>query len=318
MIVLGLLAGLALGELWFRIVKPPPRRQMVRSTHCVRTAFGVPIWGCENRERTDRHNRACVEQHPERTRVLFFGSSITYGSNLTASEAFTTALEARLNELRPTPGFCIMNFAEPGFSFEQKFAAARTEVPRYRPALILWEDWAEWSTYSMIGDTAYGTTGLRIRPDGFIGLEGVPDGINRFLFTNSRLYEYIVLIYAEPNSERPSREIDTAEAFIKTRLVEVPRLARSVGAKLAFYLAPPLDRPFTETVASLPDWHEVLLDFARAQHVPAYTLQQELLSHDYLTVRMDDCCHYNAAGHQALVPIMERIVLEQLEGKPTT
>src|SRR5262245_31241738 len=119
-ILLGLVIGLVVAEIWFRIAKPSPSRQMVRGFYCMREIFGVPVWGCEDAEHTDRHNRVCVEQHPERTRVLFFGSSITYGSGLTAAQAFTTALEARLNELRPSPGFCLLNFAEPGFSFEQK------------------------------------------------------------------------------------------------------------------------------------------------------------------------------------------------------
>jgi hypothetical protein len=33
-------------------------------------------------------------------------------------------------------------------------------------------------------------------------------------------------------------------------------------------------------------------------------------------MRQDPCCHYNAEGHRALVPFMERIVLQQLDGKP--
>ena len=69
-------------------------------------------------------------------------------------------------------GFCILNFAQAGFSFEQKYVIARQEVTRYRPALIMWEDWVEWMDYSLIGDTAYGTTTYHVRPDGFIGVAG--------------------------------------------------------------------------------------------------------------------------------------------------
>jgi len=310
-ILIGLFAGLVVAEMWARIGKPMPRRQMIRG-YCLRSLDGVPVWGCEDDPENVRHrNRACVEQHPERMRVLFFGSSITYGSGLPATEAFTTALEARLNALRPTPGFCVLNFAQPGFSFEQKYAVAREEVPRYRPALIMWEDWAEWFDYKLIGDTAYGIRDLRVRPDGFIGIAGVPDGINRMLFLNSRFYQYLTLMFAE---EIPGQaEVDVATVFANTRLIQVARLAQSVGAKLALYLAPPLDRPFSETAANLPGWHAVLLDFAQAQGIPMYALQRELIDQDYLQLRMDPCCHYNADGHSALVPIMERIVLEQLD-----
>jgi hypothetical protein len=317
-ILLASLIGIAIAEAWFRIVKPSPSRQMVRGFYCLRVLHGVPIWGCEDTDHTDRHNRRCVEQHPERLRVLFFGSSITFGSGLTAAEAFTTALEARLNESRPTPGYCVLNFAEPGFSFEQKFAVAREEVARYRPALVMWEDWAEWFNYTLIGDTAYGTYDLRVRPDGYIGIAHVPDALNRFLFRHSRLYEYFTLIYAEQAPQEPfsgSPDLYVATKFVNSRLVEVPRLAESVGAKLVFYLAPPLDRSFAETTQSPPGWHSVIVDFARERRLPAYLLQKELIDHDYLEVRDDPCCHYNAAGHRALVPIMSRIILEQLDGK---
>jgi hypothetical protein len=311
---LGLLASLALAETWIRIARPLPRRQMVRG-NCLRSVEGVPVWGCENnREDSERQHRACVDQHPERTRILFFGSSITYGSELAAAEAFTTALEARLNEVRPTPGFCVLNFAYPGFSFEQKYAVARAEVARYRPALIMWEDWVEWMDYTLIGDTAYGTVDLAVRPDGFIGIAGVPDGLNRALLLHSRLYEYLTISGLGESLNRPS-EHEEATAFANQRLIKVSQLAQSVGARLVLYLAPPLERPFTETAASPPDWHSVVLDFARAHAIPAYLLQRELIDQDYLTLRMDPCCHYNAEGHRALVPVMQRIVLQELDAR---
>jgi hypothetical protein len=246
--------------------------------------------------------------------VLFFGSSITFGSNLRADETFTTALEARLNAVQPTPGFCVMNFAQAGFSFEQKYAVARVEVSRYRPALIMWENWVEWMDYSLIGETAYGTAGYRVRPDGYIGMAGVPDALNRTLLLHSRLYEYLTLAAGE-GAPRPPGDAEVRE-FAATRLPRVVQLAKESHAKLVMYPTPPLDRPFSELAASLPDWHAVLLDFGRAHGVPVYPLERELIDQDYRRVRQDPCCHYNAEGHRALVPIMERIILEQLVSPP--
>jgi hypothetical protein len=266
----------------------------------------VPVWEYS----TDRYNRQCAVEHPERTRVLFFGSSITFGSGLRADETFTTALEARLNHVQPKPGFCVMNFAQAGFSFEQKYAVARSEAERYLPALIMWEDWVEWMDYSMIGETAYGTSGYKIRPDGFIGMAGVPDVLNRALLLHSRFYEYLTLAAGE-GIPRPEGDLE-ARAFAATRLPRVVQLAQDLHAKLVLYPTPPLDRPFSETTASLPDWHAILVDFGRAHGVPVYPLQRELIDQDYLRVRQDPCCHYNAEGHRALVPVMERIILEQL------
>lgn len=298
----------ALVEYWARSGKWLPRRQIVRG-YGLHSVDGVPVW----EQDTDRQHRACVEQHPERTRILFFGSSITFGVSLNADQAFTAALEAQLNQLRPSPGFCVLNFAQPGFSFDQKYAVARLEVPRYKPALIMWEDWVEWNDYRLIGEAAYGVGDLRVRSDGYIGLPGVPDGLNRVLFSYSRFYEFLVLAMGE---RAPQGTENGIIAFARDRLVGVPALARQAGAKLAMYLAPPLDVPFEVTAASPPDWHVILLDFARTHGIPVYVLQRELVDQDYLKLRLDPCCHFNAEGHRALVPVMERIVLEQLDRPP--
>lgn len=301
----GLILGLGLAELSVRVFKWTPPMQIVRG-YGLHEVDGVPVW----EQASDRHNRACVDAHPERTRLLFFGSSITFGVGLAAAETFTAALQERLNAAQPTPGFCVLNFAQPGFAFQQKYAVARAEVARYRPALILWEDWVEWREYRLIGDAAYGLGDLRVRPDGFVGMAGVPDAINRLLFAHSRLYEYLTLSLGE-RVERPSGPWELP-AFFDAHLAEVVQLAQSVGARLVLYLAPPLDQPFAATDAAPPDWHGPILDFARTHGVPAYRLQHELRDQDYLALRLDPCCHFNAAGHRALVPVMERIVLEQL------
>ena len=176
LILVGTIAGFAIAETWVRTSKWTPPLQIVRG-YGVHLQDGVPLW----EKSTSRHNRDCVEQHPERIRILFFGNSITYGIGLKASQVFTAALQDRLNALRPSPGFCVLNFAQPGFAFQQKYAVARTEVARYRPALIMWEDWVEWQGYRMIGDAAYGTRDLAVRPDGFVGFAIAPDFLNRVL-----------------------------------------------------------------------------------------------------------------------------------------
>ena len=303
-VLLGLVAGLVIAEALVRWFKPRPRVQMVRG-YGLHLVGDVPVWEYS----ADRYNRECAVQHPERTRVLFFGSSITFGTGLRADETFTTALETNLNSVRPTPGFCVMNFAQAGFSFEQKYAVARIEVERYRPALIMWEDWVEWMDYSMIGETAYGTSGYKIRPDGFIGMAGVPDALNRALLLHSRFYEYLTLAAGEGVARD---ELQAKRAFVATRMPRVVQLAQDVQAKLVLYPAPPLDRPFSETDAAPPDWHTMLVAFGRAHDVPVYPLEHELIDQDYLRVRQEPCCHYNAEGQRALVPVMERIILEQL------
>lgn len=309
LVVAGGIIGCLAAEAWIRISKPVPRAQVVRGNG-LHMLDGVPVWEYA----VDRYNRECAERHPQRKRILFFGSSITFGSDLSAEEVFTTGLEARLNQLRPQPGFCVLNFAQPGFSFEQKRVIAQREVARYRPTLILWEDWVEWLDYKQIGDAAYGVGGFVVRPDGFIGIAGVPDAINRFLFLHSRFYEYATLTMGESSIRVPGPSEDEVVAeFVAKRLGQIPQLAQASGAKLVMYLAPPLDQSFPETATNLPGWHSLLLEFARQHNVPAYPLQRQLVDRDYLELRLDPCCHYNASGHRALVPIMERFVLESLD-----
>jgi hypothetical protein len=305
-VLFGVSVGLFLVELSFRRLKWTPPAQVVRG-HGLHEVDGVPVW----EEATDRYNRDCVAQHPERTRVVFFGSSITYGVALAAREAFTSALQEELNAARPNPGFCVLSFAQPGFAFEQKYAIAKQEVPRYRPALIMWEDWVEWAGYRMIGDAAYGVSNLRVRPDGFIGMPHVPDAMNRLLFQHSRLYEYLTLRFGEPPQQQVGAEPDPSVWFDR-HLGDVTALAASVNARLVFYLAAPLDRPFAETAASPPGWYRPIVDFGRRHGIPVYQLPRELADQDHTALRLDPCCHFNAAGHRALVPIMRRIVLEQL------
>jgi len=312
LVLAGLLIGVVAAEVWVRVNKPTPRAQVVRGFG-LHMLDGVPVWEYAD----DRYNRECAERYPQRIRILFFGSSITFGSDLTAPEVFTTGLEARLNEVRPTPGFCVLNFAQPGFSFEQKRVIAQREVARYRPALVFWEDWVEWLDYKQIGDAAYGVGGFVVRPDGFIGIAAVPDTLNRFLFLNSRLYEYATLTFGESSIRMPGpSEEEKVREFATQRLVQIPQLAQAAGAKLVMYLAPPLDRSFAETAATLPGWHAILLEFAEKHGVRAFPLQRELVDRDYLDLRLDPCCHYNAAGHRALVPIMERAVSEELDRAP--
>lgn len=308
--VAGVLAGIVLAEALIRIVRVMPRTQVVRG-HGLRAVDGVPIWEGS----TDRQNRACTEAHPERRRILVFGSSISYGTDLAPEETFPFALQARLNALRPTPGFCVLNFAQPGYQFEQKNVVAHVEVPRYRPALILWESWVEWRQLRIIGDAAYSISDYALRPDGLIGISGVPDRLNRILFLHSRLYEYLALAYGDLASLPPERENMTA--FANTRLAETVRLARSMGAPLVMYFAPPLDRPFADTAASPTPSNLVLLDFSRAHGIPTYFLAQALTDQDHRELRLDPCCHFNAKGHHALAAVMERIVLEHLEGAAT-
>src|SRR5258708_14923881 len=188
LLTLGVVLPLVAGEVWVRWKKPRPPIQIVRNFN-LHTIDGTPVWEWS----TDREPRACAEAHPERLRIMFLGSSIAHGFSIPAQDAFTYALERRLNEERPNPGFCVMNFAQPGFTSQQKLALGSVEIPRYHPALVLWEGWNEFGNFVLIGDAAYELRRQVRRSDGLPGLRWVPDGLNHVLFERSRFYEYLTL-----------------------------------------------------------------------------------------------------------------------------
>ncbi len=302
-VLLGLTVGLALGEVWVRLAKPKPPVQVVRSNN-LHAVGDAPVWEWS----TDRQPRACAEAHPERIRIMFLGSSITHGfSIVSAAQTFTVALEERLNAARPTPGFCVMNFAQPGFTSQQKLATGLVEIPRYHPALVLWEGWNEFGNFVLLGNSAYELRFYARRDDGFPGLEGVPDGVNRALFLHSRLYEYLTLRFGEQTT------VDEMTPALD-RLNRLVALTSANGARLGVYRCPSLDRPFRASVAE--SMNNIAEDFAKAHDIPVYNLAREMIGEDYMKLRADDCCHYNAEGHRVLAPIFERIVLEILDGKP--
>jgi len=299
--------GVALGLLELGVrsldLRPPSHIIRLPGLHLL---HGAPVWY----QSTDREHRDCVERHPERTRILFLGSSITYGFQLSAEETFTTALESRLNELRPTPGFCVLNFAQPAFAFDQKLAVAQEEIPRYRPALVLWEDWlSEATRFVFLGDAAYAVQSLPLSPDGFFSFPGMPDVLNRQLFLHSRSYQYLTLTLGN----RSDDDAEAFRAFVKQRLTQMPKVARYAGARLVIYVATSLARPFADPLHPQRAWQEPIFAMAKQMGIPAYSVAGELEGQDPAAIRLDVGCHFNAAGHRALVPVFERIVLEQLD-----
>jgi hypothetical protein len=301
-ILFGLTAGFGAAEGWARVADPRPPFQVVREND-LHLVGDVPVWESS----TDRLPRACAEAHPERLRVMFLGTSVTYGWSLPASDAFTFALQERLNADRPDPGFCVMNFAQPGYTSAQKAAVGGVEIPRYHPAVVLWESWHEAGTWRLVDGAAYDLCGAALRDDGLPAIAGVPTALNHLLLLRSRFWRYLTLKFAERSTEDDRLEV-------RRRFESVVQTSRASHAALGVYLSPPLYQPFE---ASVGIWdHVVVARAAGEDGVPVYSLARALAGQDYLALRRDPCCHFNAAGHRAIVPIIERIVLDLLDGRP--
>jgi hypothetical protein len=318
LLLMGLLAGGLIAEGVVRSGGIAPARQIIRHNN-IRSIHGVPIWDPD----PERANLACVTEHPQRQRILFFGNSITYGAGVNASETFAALLEERLNAARPDPGFCVMNFAVPAFRFGQKFAMATEAIPRYRATMALYQDWdMEWGgvgcppsgeyplEYARLGDAVFGTMGLRLRHDGLPGMASVPDFLNHWLFSHSYLYQYLTLAKGEPR-DPPAFCPHGQSEFRVFSLRRFTALARSVGAKPVFYLAADLTYPLRETHPAELAEEQPILDMGAADGVPVIRLRELLRDQDNTAIRMDSW-HFNPAGHRVLAERLERVVLDGL------
>ena len=311
LVVGGLTSGCVLAEMTIRWLNRRPPAQVVRLLEQPQQfrpslRHGEPVWKAS----ADREHTDCAELHPERARILVFGDSVTYGVNLGAEQVFSALLETALNQSHPRPGFCVMNFAQPGFGFDQSFAVAEDEIARWKPALVLWESWGDMRKYVIVDQTAYmvnpsyigASERLMVRPDGSLGLELVPVGLNRWLFDHSRLYEMLVLLWGK-------REAAVWEP-LDARYERLAALVQGAGAKLVIYFGSVLDRPFADAMRIPPE--SEILEFAKARAVPLYYLAEQLRGEDYLALRMDPVGHFNAAGHAALARRFEPLVLHEL------
>ncbi len=314
-VFVALLAGMAGGvlvEVAVRIWNPTPPTQVVRlldQPQPFRPSLrrGEPVWKAS----ADREHTGCAERFPDRARILVFGDSITYGIGLAPTEVFTALLEEQLNAGRVPAGVCVMNFAQPGFGFKQSFAVAQDEIPRWKPALVLWESYGDDREYVIFDEAAYlvnppyvgALARLAVRPDGSLGFNGVPAGLNHWLFAHSRAYEMLALRWGQVEPVRPGFD---------ERYRRLQALVDTAGATLAIYVATALDRPFAELArdtGALPRDVEAL---ARQNDVPTYLLPRELIDEDYLALRQDQWCHFNAVGHRALAKRFQDIVLRAL------
>jgi len=313
----GLTMGLGAGEILIRWINPRPPVQVIRSDKvsfgAVPSADGTPVWHMLG----DREHYSCAALHPERDRIMIFGDSIAFGSGAEPEPAFPALLEQRLNTQYPVPGFCVMNFATPGFGFDQSWAIAQQEIPRWKPKLVFWEIWGEGVRYVMLGKDAYSLAVYVKDRNGYPFLSFVPEALNWRLFLHSRMYQFAVLRWGATRNELSPAE-DTA--FLRSNYAKLTDFTRAHDVRLAIFFPSPLDRPFKQSIwNSKPQWMwEHVYDQFSARDVSVYDLPSELADQDFEELRADPCCHFNAQGHRVLAQRFEPIVANELNRQPET
>lgn len=287
----GLLLTLAVVELALRSSPPQAHVQIVRPDQAqMRLIDGVPTWRGEGSEA--REDRGCTPG-PGGARWLMLGSSIFFGSGLDPAQSPGAQLQQALG-----PAHCVHNFAQPAFTFQAQAAVAEEALEALHPSRVLWEIWDNSPLeYVMAGDTAYNLHGFVVGADGLPQVAGVPPALSRWLLPRSRAWELLAL----RSAPRDYPEMASVwQRFVQQRLRPTLRRLQEQGARPALYLAPHLDRPFAEQRADPRDLYAPVEALAQELGVPALRGEVLLADQDVQAIRLDPCCHVNAAGARVL------------------
>ena len=136
--MLGLLLGVGSAEVAVRIVKPPPRAQVVRSGDEVEVyeQGGVPMW--RNADPAWSALDAATCDDPSKRHLSFVGDSIFQVTGADWDANFTVSMARALG-----PDWCVHNSAQAGFTAPQKLVRAREQLSRHSPDVLIWEVWGE-------------------------------------------------------------------------------------------------------------------------------------------------------------------------------
>jgi hypothetical protein len=311
--LLGLLATAVAGEVLVRAWTPTPRIQIFRpegdlkreEPRIVEVDDGVPTWSFPSA--APRYDLDCPTRHPDALRVVVLGSSIFAGVSVDPTKVFTQQLA---QTLFPGEHVCVMNLAEPAYSFQNQAKVAERYLETLRPDLVVWEIWGNspWP-YKVLDGTAYRFRSLIVGEDGTPNPLRTWPPLHRWLIPRSRLYELAVLSLAvEMHPAWIRRHVATyADGPFTDTLrwvtdeLQIPVLA---------VFCPTLDRPFAEQRDARlhPDPKrrderyielERVVDALRLPklHLDARFAELGVQPED---IRLDPCCHYDEGGQAVL------------------
>lgn len=295
-------AAAAVGEATVRALHPTPRVQVVRGGHvpapdvvALGDLAGEPVWALPGSEA-----RRAPDCAPDARTVLLIGSSILWGTGYEADEVVSARLQERLDPTRSA--WCVRNWAQPGYVGRQKVVTALDRITRDRPAVVVFEVWAnDVGDYDRLGADAIEVGKLRRDADGYpVLVPGVPAAVHHALFLHSALWRYatLALAPADPGAyERHWRWL------ADEGLPAVLDATRAGGGRLLVVLAPFLDRPFAQSAAEHRDklrGYVWVRAWAEGAGVEVVDLAERWTARDPSDLRHDPCCHYAPAGHDAL------------------
>ncbi|MGC6515061.1 MAG: hypothetical protein ACON4N_11240 [Myxococcota bacterium] len=328
-----------IAEMSVRYLAPQPPVQIVRERpHSVDPAMNNQLrplrgsWVWSRAYDAPRHNASCRNDHPDAPVVLVLGSSIFAGVGLIPQVTFGVVMQEALSTDAPV---CVINLAEPAFSFDSQRALLQEELSRGRVDVVLLEMWrnSAWY-YTLLGDAAYRLRSLPVDEAGYpLGLLG--GTLHHYLFEHSRFWELATLQFASRGSTLGASTVvsrsfaeERWRTFATSELKPALEEAEQQGAQVVIAYAPPLNAQFStmsqqrQTLFSSSPAAEYasVVEVAAAEGWRQVFLEDLLIDQDVAQVRKDTCCHYNATGHQLLGERLAPLITEALirgTGEPT-
>jgi hypothetical protein len=291
---------LATAEVAVRWIMPTPRVQVIRADQVasIEEVDGVPVWHLSSPEVA---RDGCANAPEGAKRAVFVGSSILRGSGVEGPQVFSELLRARL----PAGSWCVENLAEPAFTAPQKAVVALRALARTRPPdLLVWEVWEnDPGQWRWLGDRAVNLRHHVVDPaTGAPEWRVVRGAWADRLFRASELWRYAVLTLATHDPDMAA----LMSASLERDLAPVVARAREVGTDVQLAIFPDLSRSFAASASKPLPAYKPVWPFAEAHGLTWLRVDLALQDQDVAALRLDTCCHYNAAGHEALADLFAR------------
>ena len=313
---LGSVVALLGAELWAR-QQAPVRVQKFYSARDMHFEMidGAPVWKQNLEESAERANMDCIDRRPDAPRVAIVGSSIFYSVRLDYAESLgpqlADVLETQRGE-RP----CVTNLSEAGYTFQPQWARASTELPAFRPDVLIWEVWFNSPfEFKVLDDAAYNFGRLELDSTGHPNPLDLNPGTNRWLLDHSGLYRYGV-IGSTPEQEKPPTS--DWEEFAVQEMTMLIDWAHAEGIALLLVFCPSLNQSFESSLEKTKHTYDHVHRLAAERGVTTVTLAEEFLGLHPEDLGLDSCCHFNAHGTtevaRRIAPEVNRL-LDEAEGR---
>ncbi len=242
-------------------------------------------------------------------KVVILGDSVTFGVGVPLVESFPYLLEQRLKERCGKAAF--YNLAVPGYGAVQERISLERSGLAVKPDLVFVGALSnDIEQFTVIGSAAYD---IRMKEHNGVPVFStlpLPDGLNRFLVSNSVFYQFLTLTGVKTFDEISGRKGGQVELAVQEyeRILEG---CRKVGATLVVALFPMLDRPLSEPEdENTTHVYGRLREWARANGVAVIEMRPELAKHPLEEIRIDTCCHLSPAGHRVAAEVLARSLNE--------